>query len=256
VELRDATRKLIAETEQATGFPVVVMQDSSLQVISTVIMAASNRPGHTIRIHPKAPAGVDYYVTYYCHMIQRFFENPPEERFVFGVGDSGRQFVRNLLARSPIADGLNEAQMSGICQQMLNGLMTNLRSVPIGLRVDTWILVERPDLVEMQMNAVQRQLKENMGATSDEVRTSVPSQIYDATTAINAAYALFWAEKWNQPELSLSYKASGHSAAGDKLLKILHDTPDSGRTDRALIDAWGAELNVTGWYIWIPYKGA
>ena len=49
-------------------------------------------------------------------------------------------------------------------------------------------------------------------------------------------------------------KLSGHAAAGEKLLKILHGTPDSGRTDRALIDAWGAVLNVTGWYIWILYK--
>jgi len=107
----------------------------------------------------------------------------------------------------------------------------------------------------MQKNAVQPQLKENMTSTSDAVRASVPPEIYDVTTAINAAYAQFWAGKWNQPELALSYKASGHAAAGEKLLKILHDMPDSGRTDRALIDAWGEVLNVTGWYVWVPYQG-
>ena len=79
-------------------------------------------------------------------------------------------------------------------------------------------------LAEMQKSAVQSQLKENMASTSDAVRNLVPPQIYDATTAINAAYAQFWAEKWNQPELMLSYKASGQAAAGEKLLKILHDT--------------------------------
>jgi len=255
VELRETTRRLIAQVEQATGFPVAVTQDASLHVISTVLMAVPNRPGHVIRIHPKAPAGVDYYATYYCHMIQRFFENPPEERFVFGVGKQGRQQVCKLLARSPIAKLVNEAQMPGICEQMLHGLMTNLRSVPVGLRVDNWILVEHPDLVEMQKNAAQRQLKENLGSTSDTVRASIPPQIYDATMTINAAYAQFWAGKWNQPELALSYRASGHAAAGEKLLEILHDTPDSGRTDRALIDAWGAALNVAGWYVWLKYKG-
>jgi hypothetical protein len=255
VELRDATRKLIAETEQATGFPVAVMEDASLHVMSTVQMAAPNRPGHVVRIHPKAPAGVDYYATYYCRMIQRFFENPPEERFVFGAGEQGRNQIRKLLANSALGNMVSKDQIPGICEQLLHGLMIDLRSIPIGLRVDNWIFGEHPDLVEMQKNAAQRQLKENLGSTSDTVRASIPPQIYDATMTINAAYAQFWAEKWNEPELMLSYKASGHAAAGERLLKILHDTPDSGRTDRALIDAWGAALNVTGWYVWLTYKG-
>ena len=151
---------------------------------------------------------------------------------------------------------VSEAQIPGICEQLLHGLMTDLRSIPVGLRVDNWIFVEHPDLVEMQKKAIQRQLKENLGSTSDTVRASIPPQIYDATMTINAAYAQFWAEKWNQPELALSYKASGHAAAGENLLKILHDIPDSGRTDRALIDAWGAALNVTGWYVWLTCKSA
>ena len=217
-------------------------------------MAAPNRPGHVVRIHPKAPAGVDYYATYYCRMIQRFFENPPEERFVFGAGEQGRNAIRKLLANSPIAKLVTEAQIPGICEQLLNGLMTDLRSIPIGLRVDNWIFVEHPDLVEMQKIAAQRQLKESLASTSDAVRASVPAEIYNAQLAMNAACAEFWAEKWNQPELALSYKVSGHAAAGEKLLEILYDTPDSGRTDRALIDAWGAALNVTGWYIWMLYK--
>ena len=72
--------------------------------------------------------------------------------------------------------------------------MTDLRSIPVGLRIHNWIFVEQPDLVEMQKNAAQRQLKENLGSTSDNVRASIPPQIYDATMTINAAYAQFGRE--------------------------------------------------------------
>ena len=109
MELRDATRKLMAETEQATGCHVVVMEDATLHDDVGRAMAAPNRPGHVIRIHPKAPAGVDYYVTYYCRMIQRFFENPPEERFLFGVGEKGRYQFRKLLELCPSLKRLGEA---------------------------------------------------------------------------------------------------------------------------------------------------
>ena len=94
MELRGTTRKLMAETEQATGCQVVVTVDASLTMMSGVLMATSDRPGHIVRIHPKAPAAVDYYIVYYCGMIQRFFENPPEERFFFGVGEKGRYQFR------------------------------------------------------------------------------------------------------------------------------------------------------------------
>jgi hypothetical protein len=254
VELRDTTRKLMAETEQATGCQVVVTEDSTLTTMSGVLMAASNNPGHIIRIHPKAPAAVDYYVAYYCRMIQRFFENPPEERFRFGVVEKGRYQVRKLLERMPIFKRLNEAVIVSMCEQLFNGLMLHLRSVPLGLRLDNWIFNEHPELVERQRTAIQPQLQDNNRSAGDEFRSVCPPQVFDATMAINAAFAQFWAEKWNQPELALPYKASGNAAAGEKLLNIFRDVPDSGRTDRALIDAWGAELNVANWYVWVPYQ--
>jgi hypothetical protein len=253
VELRETTRKLMAETEQATGCQVVVAEDRTLTMMSGVIMAASNRPSHLIRLHPKALALVDYYVAYYCDMIQRFFGNPPEERFHFAVGEKGRYQFRKLLERMPVFKRLGEAAVLMMCEQLLNGLMTHLRSTPLGLRLDNWIFSEHPEFVEMQRIAIQPQLQENLRSADDKHRSMCPAQVFDATMAINAAFAQFWAGKWSQPELALPYKASGYAAAGEKLLKIFHDLPDSGRTDRALIDAWGTELKLTDCYVWIPY---
>ena len=253
MELRDAIRKLMSETEQATGCPVVVTEDATLSTTAGVLMAESNRPGHIIRIHPKAPAAVDYYVAYYCGMIQRFFENPPEERFLFGIGDKGRYQFRKLLERMPTFKRLGEPAIFAMSEHLLNGIMTHLRSIPLGLRLDNWIFSEHPELLEMQRTAIRPQLQENSRSTDDKFRNLCPPQVFDATMAINAAFAQFWAEKWNQPELTLPFKASGYAAAGEKLLKICQDVPDSGRTDRVLIDAWGVELNLTSGYVWVPY---
>jgi hypothetical protein len=159
VELRETTRNLMAQVEQATGCPVVVTQEVNLHAPSTVLMAAPDRPGHIICIHPKAPAGVDYYIAYYCRMIQRFFENPPEERFIFGYGDKGRYQVRKLLERTALAKRLGEAAVLTMSEQLITGLMTHLRSTPLGLRVDNWIFTEHPELVEMQKNSIEPQLQ-------------------------------------------------------------------------------------------------
>jgi len=97
VELREATRKLIAEVEHQTGCTVVLTQDATLTTMSGVSMASPERPGHLIRVHPNAPAGADYYAVYYCRMIQRLYENPPAERFILGYGEKGRYRVRKLI---------------------------------------------------------------------------------------------------------------------------------------------------------------
>ena len=141
-----------------------------------------------------------------------------------------------------------------ICEQLLTGFLTHLRTVPIGLRCDNWVFNEHPELIEMQQLAIQPQIQDANRTAEPKFRNMCPPQVFDATMSINAAFAQFWAEKWNQPELVLPSKASGHFAAGEKLLNILHDTPDSGRTDRMLIDAWGADLDVAQWYTWVPYR--
>jgi len=262
VELRETTRKLIAQVEQQTGYTVAITQDATLTTLSGINMASPELPGHLIRIHPKAlkaPAGADYYAVYYCRMIQRLYENPPEERFVLGYGEKGRYRVRKLIQRTPVAKLLGEAALLTVCEKLIGGLLVHLRSVPIGLRVDNWILTEHPELAEIQKNAIQPQLQENSRSlnvgSGRSARDMVPAEVFDATMTINATFAQFWAEKWDQPELTLPYKASGYATAGTKLLTLLHDIPDSGRTDCALIDAWGAALNVADWYLWVPYKG-
>ena len=254
MELRERTQKLIAETEQATGFQIAVTEDSTLSLMSGVLMAAWDRPGHLIRIHPKAARARDYYVVYYGRMIQRFFENPPDKRFSFGVGEKGRYHFQKMIQQMPFAKRLSETAILPICHELITGFMTHLRSIPLGLRLDNWIFNEWPELIEMQRFAIQPQLQENTRTTGEDFRTVCPPPVFDATMSINAAFAQFWAEKWNQPELALPYKASGHQKAGEKLLGVLHDTPDSGTTDRTLIDSWGAELNVSNWYVWVPYK--
>ena len=254
VEIREKTRKLIAETEQMTGFQVAVTEDANIQTFATVQMAVWDRPSHLIRIHPKAPAAFDYYIVHYCRMIQRFFENPPEERHLFGMGEKGRYHFLKLLKSLPFAKRMGEVAILPICEQLLAGFLTHLRTIPLGLRVDNWIFNEHPELIETQRLAIQPQLQDANRSAGNQFRSVCPPQVFDDTMAINAAFAQFWAEKWGQPELAVPYKASGHLAAGGKLLKILHDTPDSGRTDRALIDAWGVELGVTQWYAWIPHK--
>jgi len=83
--------------------------------------------------------------------------------------------------------------------------MTQLRSMPIGLRVDTWILRHYPELSNLQRSATLRQLRDNLAVLGPDIRKIAPARVYKASMAMNAAFALFWGREWGDPALLLPY---------------------------------------------------
>jgi hypothetical protein len=251
MELRETTRALLAQVEQITGFSVVVVSEADMPVLSTVSMASSSRPGHLIRFHPSVAEQVDYFVTFQCGFILRYYDSAPENRRQCGPTESGKYDVDKLLRSSP-AKALSSADLMRFRDQLLRSLVTHLRSVPIGMRVDRWIAQQYPALVESQRTAIHRQLQQNMSLFDSPARKSIPAMIVDTSMAISAAFAAFWADRWNQPELLVPYAATGHVTKGRELLEIWETMPDSGKDDYAIIDSWALNVGIEKWYHWIP----
>ena len=191
MELRDTTRAVIAQVEQTTGFSVVILPEADMPVLSTVNMASSTRPAHLIRFRPSVAEQADYFVTFQCGFILRHYENAPEDRRRCGPTENGQYSVDKLLRRSP-ANALPSASLLQLRDQLLASLITHLRSVPVGMRVDRWVVEQCPALAEPQQVAVHHQLQENMSVFSSPARKSIPSQIFDATVAISAVFVAFW----------------------------------------------------------------
>lgn len=134
--------------------------------------------------------------------------------------------------------------------------MAQLRSIPVGLRIDAWILRDYQELAPLQRSAVLRQLQDGQATLAPDVRKIAPTKVYKASVTINAAFALFWARTWNDPALTLPYKSAGYDKPGARLLSIFDQIPDAPTTDRQLVDAWASELSLSNWYEWVPYQGA
>ena len=88
---------------------------------------------------------------------------------------------------------LSPESIATLRDQLFDGLMTQLRSIPIGLRVDSWIMREYPELSELQQKAAMQQLQENLQVLSPEIKKIAPTKILTANLSMNAAFAEFWA---------------------------------------------------------------
>ena len=86
-----------------------------------------------------------------------------------------------------------------------------------------------------------------------EVREIAPEKIIQATVDMNAGFALYWSRAWNDPLLSVPYKSAGKLEIGGKLLALIDEIPDDPANDKNLIDAWGSQIELNGWYEFLPY---
>ena len=54
-------------------------------------------------------------------------------------------------------------------------------------------------------------------------------------------------------ELAAPYRFSEHESDGQALLSIWREVPADPSYDRQLVDRWAEQLQLTGWYAWVPY---
>lgn len=239
--------------EEATGCPVHVVADASLKTLATVKMARGAVPIHVITYNPSVGTAPDYVICFQCGFILRLFSNSPFERVDFAGSAHGRHLATKAASSHAEIRKLPPPALQQYVDHVFDGLMTQLRSVPVGLRIDAWVREEYPDLLDLQQVYVMRQLQDNQQVLSPQVRRSSPSPLYEASVTMNAAFAEYWARALGQPPVSLPYAATGARQAGKELLTIWDEMPPAPNHDRALIDAWGTHLRLNGWYDWIPY---
>jgi hypothetical protein len=221
-------------------------EDRSLPVISHIQIARGPAPMHKLRYRP-TPNGIpDYFICFQCGFIIRLYENPPEQRYDFEGSPDAPVKMQALLRGNPAA-----AQLKGM---LLDGLMTQLRSMPIGMRIDDWLFSEYPELRLQQVAGAKAQLRDNSRALAPEIRRQVPKPVFTANAGMNAAFAVYWAKSLADDSISLPYKSTGFLPMGEALTGIFERVGSAPAEDRNLVDAWAAEVGLNGWYRWIPHR--
>jgi hypothetical protein len=256
MSLSEITQQVLRLVETRSDIPVHVEPDQNLPgtLLARVEMARGQPALHRVSYRPDSSARPDYLICHQAGFILRMFDTPPEKRFDFVASPEANAAVEQLVNAHPVAKTLPPEAVPRFCQILADGLLNHLRSIPVGMRVDRWLASEFPALADLQQASVLRQVQDSVQTLRPEHRQTAPQKIYDATQAISAAYAIFWASRLNKAQLSLPFKATGYFQAGQGLLSIWESTPDAPENDRIVVDAWADTLGVTGWYQWVPYS--
>ncbi len=258
MKLREVTRKLISSLEEKSGYLVQVTEEPALPTLATIRIARGNIPAHILSYRPGAKnESPDFAICWQCAFALRMYECPPDQRYlIVSHGEGHRRLDAILKAPNGIVHKyhLNKEQLEALQHQLGSGLITHLRSVPIGLRVSEKLTLDYPELLELEALHVEKELAIAKESLSARVREMMPAEIYNPTHTINAAYALFWAARLEKPEIVNPFHLDGFDGYGQQLLNIYDSVPGDPVHDCELIDRWADHLKIRSWYSWLPYQ--
>jgi len=254
LKLREITRELIKLLEEKSGYPVDVAEEPKLPTIATIRIARHNLPAHILSYRPSPGTPPDYAICWQCVFAMRLFECPPEQRVQIAGAPAGEKILEELLVNGIGRKfRLSRAQIEPLQQQLFTGMITHLRSVPIGLRVVAWLGRNYPQLRELERPFAEQELKMGTESLDSRVREMMPPEIFKPTSCINAAHAIYWAERLEKYDLVNPYRSLGFESQGRKLLEITTSVSDDPLHDKELIDRWAEHLGLQEWYTWVPY---
>jgi len=256
MSLSETTRKVLGLVEERSGIPVHVEPDPNLPgtLLAKVVMARDNLPLHRVFSRPNSAVPPDYLICQQAGFILRFFAAPAGQRFDFAASDAGTKAVEDLVKAHPVAKMLPPHALPQLITMLRDGLLSHLRSIPLGMRVDRWLAADFPDLLPLQKQSVLRQLEDSAATLAPKHRQTSPKLIFDATESISAAFAAFWAGRLHQPQMVLPFRSAGFLRLGESLLGIWENTPDDAINDRLIVDKWAEKLGIAGWQQWVPYS--
>lgn len=250
MNLGQTASQVMELVRDTTNTPVEVVEDATLQVLAVVTTAKPGVPFHLVRVNPNL-GNADYVIAYQCGFLLRQAALLAEDRWQFGISRTGLASVERLIS-GPGGVGpklrLPATAVAELTKHLTSGILVQLRSMPIGMRIDTWISAEYPSLRGLQVASMKSQCAINTQVLTPQVREMTPPTIWRANVALNAAYATFAATTVQDVALTLPYEAIGFKEEGQTVVNFLSEIPDAPTSDRDLVDRIGKHLGISDWY--------
>jgi hypothetical protein len=227
---------MIRKVEELSGLPVHVAAEPGMRLRATILQARGNAPAHLLRYKPGSP-NLDYLVANQLGYLYRTLSLPATDRWDIAATPAEKDLGIRTMGLGVFNDDF--------ARSMMDQIITQTRSYPVGLRVDAWMRTTLPGLRDQQEAEIRSQLAENERALAPEIRSKFPKGIVDANTSMNAAFARFWAGILGEPRFTIPYTALGYGEIAGRLLAVLDDVPEGASGDRLLVARWGEILGLT-----------
>lgn len=244
------TQRMIDLVERQTGYRVTVDVVSGINEHAQMTSARPEAPAHVIRVNSDRRQHADYIVAVQCGMLLILWSDPKR---VPGMVFEQSQYdsVADTWAKSKQLSALTPVVASQTASFYVNGLLNQLGSMPLEIRVANLCFETCPSLREIQAESMNSHLRMLSKVFSPKIKDQAPPEVFQKNVAMNAALALNWARLSESRLALLPYESTGLIEPGRQLLDAIDAAPEqTSETHMAAVDSWAEQLSLRSLYHW------
>lgn len=256
VALPEYSRELLERVERETGHPLQIREKDLLAFDSELQVKRPGEERHSLDYRTEYREFRTHFIVNACYKILRMWAVPDEERVVAASARGGvlpRAEHAELLRKLPPAVAGDSGHM--MSEILFSGLVRQLTSFPVDLRVEREIAMDIPDHHLLQAQYLSRQVEDFLPTLDEGMLVYFPQRVYRASTAMNLVFAQEAAALAGVNPPGYLQKHGSREIA-ERLWGTLRSMSGTGPLgDRQLTDAWAEELGLEGWYSWVKWLG-
>lgn len=251
--LRPEVQGILRHIEDVSGQRIRIARDPSLTTWATVSIAESEATPHTIRYAPRYETHLAYLVAHECGHLLRLWSAPPETRLLPSIAKKQRRTAEHQLRKElPVPMwALSPAVLRDLLRIWHEGSVRQVSTYPADIRIEAWMFAKFPEMRAAQRTALIQQLRENELVLHPRVQSMTSKTAYQASAAMNCAFAQVAATLLDEPSLSGPYP-DWVCRKAHKLVQELRSETDAGHLgDVAVSKRWSEVLGLSDWFKWI-----
>lgn len=256
LKLLNSTQDILNLITDLTGKSFEFIHKPDLPTLAMVKVARENMPFHLIYYKSISPGNIDHLIAHECGHVYRMMSVPAEYRKVPASNIENRQIAINKLENElfKLSKDIPIEKLSSLFEMLFNGIIKQLTNFPVDMRIEQWIFDNYPELRKAQKITIDKQIRENVQALSENIKKMAPVFVYDASNIMNYAFASFMepliGKKYTNP-----YKRTKYPEVGAKLVEFLYETKDEGyKQDIEIINQWSNLLGLSDWFYWTDFE--
>ena len=248
-QLNLAVPSIAERVEQVTGNEIDFRLKPKLRVRARTSMARESMDRHVIFFNPNQAPHLSHVLAHESARILRMHATPPEQRQVPASTPETLQTARDEIRGQ--AQFLPEQLQHEMIDRWIHGLITQVTSQPIDVRIEEWLFHNYPGLREEQKRSLRTETRTITANISPDVRRTTPDTIFKRSNALNYAYL---DHIGGIMERSFTSKFRQHPeivALGETISGILDNNAVS---DHHLVNRIAAAVQVRDWFIWLDFE--
>lgn len=252
LNLLPAVREIIERVKKVSGKEIIFRPAPDQLVPATSKIARARMPHHLLRYQPQMTPRINHLTAHECGHILRTTEADPSTRVVPVSNVETRATAARELGKE--LSHLPEAMKAQLLDVWLGGLIRQVTSLPVCVRIERWIHREYPSLRDEQRLYLDKDVQRTLQGLSKKVERMTPKTIFRVSNSITYAY-LRGLESVTGKDLRKNF--SGRPSiitTGIQLYDALGEDDTGYAGDIWITNEWARILKINNWFAWIGFE--